>query len=75
MLKTALSILAILLNKVNGEEDTDPPKVTKVYPPLEGKFFYVDFPTFGSHGQHTIYGKVRNNDHDTFTSYPLYLTT
>jgi hypothetical protein len=47
----------------------------KIVPPKEGKFFYVDFPTFGTHGQHAINMKVPNIDQKTFDTYPLYITT
>jgi len=67
MIGTTILSIALLLGYSSGQERIKPPKV--------GKFFYVDFPTFGTHGQHQIKLKVPNRDQETFDEYPLYITT
>ena len=61
----------------------------KVAPPTTGKFFYVDFPTFSTYGQHAIYAtikdKAQGTDHgasslvhegpNEYTSYPMFIST
>jgi len=46
-----------------------------VRPPETGKFFYVDFPQHGFHGQHAITVKIRAKDSDEWIPYPLYFTS
>ena len=67
MFKCAMAMLMLL---VKGE-DAEP---KKIQPPESGKFFYVDFPQFSSHGQHAVSVKILNRDGESFESYPLYVT-
>ena len=32
----------------------------RIRPPESGKFFYIDFPKYGLHGQHAIFSKIWN---------------
>ena len=72
-------LIPLLLNSVCG----------KIAPPTTGKFFYVDFPTFSTYGQHAIYASIKDKggetDHGTsslvqggpaeYTSYPMFIST